>query len=203
MKSLQAFILHLITTGSVHFVTLISTPCFCLLHRNYYTDLITAKFWGLTGVTGQTPLIVWLFTPTHPPSQSVSCIWGCWPPSKHETDEILTSLRQMALTLPAAIVARAMNPISLSPFLCSSVGARENCLIITIMVHIQFHLERTKWQSYLDFFLFTPTQLLCWGFIVLLDYNKPLQAHKYSNNACCAQRKFTYNTGIKRNTIKK
>lgn len=168
MKSLQAFILHLITTGSVHFVTLISTPCFCLLHRNYYTDLITAKFWGLTGVTGQTPLIVWLFTPTHPPSQSVSCIWGCWPPSKRETDEILTSLRQMALTLPAAIGARAMNPISLPPFLSSSVGARENCLIITIVVHIQFHLERTKWQSYLVFFLIYPNTRVVLGFYSLV-----------------------------------
>lgn len=63
--SLQALIRHLITKASVHFFTLISTPCHCQLHRIYYTALISMEFRGLTGVTGQTWLIVWLFTPSN------------------------------------------------------------------------------------------------------------------------------------------
>lgn len=44
-------------------------------------------------------------------------------PVQTETDEIPPSLRQMALTLPAAITAGAINPISHLTFFSRSVDA--------------------------------------------------------------------------------
>lgn len=117
-KSLQVLILHLITKASVHFFSLIRTPCLGLLDRIYYTALINMEFWGLTGVTGQTRLIVWLFT--LPITQLCMKVLASL---QTETDEFLTSLRQMVPSLPAAITERAMNPISHITFLSSSMGA--------------------------------------------------------------------------------
>lgn len=126
-ESLPALILHLITKASfcVHFFTLISTPCLCQLDRIYDTALISMECWGLTGVTGRTWLIVWLFTP--PITQLYMRVLA---PIQTEADENLPSLRQMAPTLPAAITARAMNPISHVTFSSSSMEAYWNCPII-------------------------------------------------------------------------
>lgn len=69
MKSLQAFILHLIIIASVHFVTLISTPCFCparqkLLHRSHYRGVL-----GVNGCHGAD--VTNCLTVFHYPNQSV------------------------------------------------------------------------------------------------------------------------------------